>query len=80
MVLFQLLKMVEKFIELIDIENQIRSLYEMLKSNYNNALLNLSSQEIKVKLFDNVYSNEEKKLNYKHHIKIRFMILCFLTR
>jgi outer membrane protein len=50
--------------ELIDIENQIRSLYEMLKSNYNNALLNLSSQEIKVKLFDNVYSNEEKKLNY----------------
>ena len=50
--------------ELIDIENQIKSLYEMLKSNYNNALLSLSSQETKVKLFDSVYSNEEKKLNY----------------
>lgn len=50
--------------ELLDIENQITSLYEMLKNNYQNAVLNLNSQKTKVELIEKVYQNEEKKLNH----------------
>ena len=50
--------------ELVDIENQITSLYEMLKNNYQNAILNLNSQKTKVELIEKVYQNEEKKLNH----------------
>lgn len=48
--------------ELVDIEKQITSLYEMLKNNYQNAILNLNSQKTKVELIEKVYQNEEKKL------------------
>lgn len=50
--------------ELLDIENQITSLYEMLKNNYQNAVLNLNSQKTKVELIEKVYQNEEKKLTH----------------
>ena len=50
--------------ELVDIENQITSLYEMLKNNYQNAVLNLNCQKTKVELIEKVYQNEEKKLNH----------------
>ena len=50
--------------ELVDIENQIASLYEMLKNNYQNAALNLNSQKTKVDLIKKVYQNEEKKLSH----------------
>tara|TARA_A100001015_G_scaffold293290_1_gene369711 strand:+ start:613 stop:1938 length:1326 start_codon:yes stop_codon:yes gene_type:complete len=50
--------------ELVDIENQIASLYEMLKNNYQNAVLNLNSQKTKVDLIQKVYQNEEKKLSH----------------
>ena len=50
--------------ELVEIENQIASLYEMLKNNYQNALLNLNSQKTKVDLIKKVYQNEEKKLSH----------------
>ena len=50
--------------ELVDIENQIISLFTLLKSNYKNALSSYSDQKIKVDLVENVYSNEEKKLSH----------------
>lgn len=50
--------------ELVEIENQIASLYEMLKNNYQNAALNLNSQKTKVDLIKKVYQNEEKKLSH----------------
>ena len=50
--------------ELVEIENQIASLYEMLKNNYQNAVLNLNSQKTKVDLIKKVYQNEEKKLSH----------------
>ena len=50
--------------ELVEIENQISSLYEMLKNNYQNAVLNLNSQKTKVDLIKKVYQNEEKKLSH----------------
>ena len=50
--------------ELVDIENQIASLYEMLKNNYQNAVLTLNSQKTKVDLIQKVYQNEEKKLSH----------------
>ena len=48
--------------DLIQTENQIYSLYSMLKTNYKIALLNYSNQKSKVELIRNVYQNEEKKL------------------
>ena len=45
--------------ELAEIENQIASLYEMLKNNYQNAVLNLNSQKTKVDLIKKVYQNEK---------------------
>ena len=50
--------------ELVEIENQIASLYEMLKNNYQNAALNLNSQKTKVDLIKKVYQNEENKLSH----------------
>ena len=50
--------------ELFEIENQIASLYEMLKNNYQNAALNLNSQKTKVDLIKKVYQNEENKLSH----------------
>ena len=50
--------------ELVEIENQIASLYEMLKNNYQNAALNFNSQKTKVDLIKKVYQNEEKKLSH----------------
>ena len=50
--------------ELVDIEKQITSLYEMLKNNYQNAILNLNSQKNKVEIIEKVYQNEEKKLTH----------------
>jgi hypothetical protein len=50
--------------ELIDIENQIISLFTLLKNNNKNALSSYNDQKIKVDLVENVYSNEEKKLSY----------------
>ena len=48
--------------ELREIENQIIQLYQLLKNNYKNAYLSYENQKIKVKLFEKVYQNEEKKL------------------
>ena len=50
--------------ELIDIENQIISLFTLLKNNNKNALSNYNDQKIKVDLIETVYSNEEKKLSH----------------
>ncbi len=50
--------------ELVDIENQIISLFTLLKNNYKNALLGYRDQKIKVDLLENVYNNEEKKLSH----------------
>jgi outer membrane protein TolC len=50
--------------ELVDIENQIISLFTLLKNNYKNALSSYSDQKIKVDLVENLYSNEEKKLSH----------------
>ena len=50
--------------ELVDIENQIISLFTLLKNNYKNALLGYKDQKIKVDLLENVYNNEEKKLSH----------------
>ena len=50
--------------ELIDIENQIISLFTLLKNNNKNALSSYNDQKIKVDLVETVYSNEEKKLSY----------------
>ncbi len=50
--------------ELVDIENQIISLFTILKNNYKNALLGYKDQKIKVDLLENVYNNEEKKLSH----------------
>ena len=50
--------------ELVEIENQIISLFTLLKNNYKNALSTYYNQKIKVDLVENVYSNEEKKLSY----------------
>ena len=50
--------------ELIDIENQIISLFTLLKNNNKNALSNYNDQKIKVDLVETVYSNEEKKLSH----------------
>ena len=50
--------------ELIDIENQIISLFALLKSNNKNALSSYNDQKMKVDLVETVYNNEEKKLSY----------------
>ena len=50
--------------ELMDIENQIISLFALLKSNYKNALSSYKDQKTKVDLVENVYSNEVKKLSH----------------
>jgi len=50
--------------ELIDIENQIISLFTLLKNNNNNALSSYNNQKIKVDLVRTVYKNEEKKLSH----------------
>ena len=50
--------------ELVDIENQIISLFTLLKNNYKNAILGYKHQKIKVGLLENVYNNEEKKLSH----------------
>ena len=50
--------------ELIDIENQIISLFTLLKNNNKIALSSYNDQKIKVDLVETVYSNEEKKLSY----------------
>jgi outer membrane protein TolC len=50
--------------ELMDIENQIISLFTLLKNNYQNALSSYSDQKTKVDLVENVYFNEEKKLSH----------------
>ena len=50
--------------ELVDIENQIISLFTLLKNNYKNALSGYKDQKTKVDLVENVYSNEEKKLSH----------------
>jgi outer membrane protein TolC len=50
--------------ELVDIENQIISLFTLLKNNYKNAILGYKHQKIKVDLLENVYNNEEKKLSH----------------
>ena len=49
--------------ELTEIENQITSLFTLLKNNYKIALSSYSDQKIKVSLIENVYRNEEKKLS-----------------
>ena len=48
--------------ELVDIENQIISLFTLLINNYQNALSSFKDQKTKVDLVENVYFNEEKKL------------------
>jgi len=50
--------------ELVDIENQIISLFTLLENNYKNALSSYSNQKTKVDLVENVYFNEEKKLSH----------------
>jgi len=50
--------------ELVDIENQIISLFTLLKNNYQNALSSFKDQKTKVDLVENVYFNEEKKLSH----------------
>jgi outer membrane protein TolC len=50
--------------ELVDIENQIISLFTLLKNNYKNALSSFKDQKTKVDLVENVYNNEEKKLSH----------------
>ena len=50
--------------ELIDIENQIISLFAFLENNNKNALSSYNDQKIKVDLVETVYNNEEKKLSY----------------
>ncbi len=50
--------------ELVDIENQIISLFTLLKNNYQNALSSYKDQKTKVDLVENVYFNEEKKLSH----------------
>ena len=50
--------------ELIDIENQIISLFTLLKNNNKNALSSYNDQKIKVDLVETVYRNEEKKLSH----------------
>jgi outer membrane protein len=50
--------------DLVDIENQIISLFTLLKNNYKNALSSYKNQKTKVDLVENVYSNEEKKLSH----------------
>ena len=50
--------------ELTDIENQIASLFTLLKNNYRNALLGYRNQKTKVDLLEEVYRNEEKKLSH----------------
>jgi outer membrane protein TolC len=49
--------------ELTEIENQINSLFTLLKNNYKIALSSYSDQKIKVDLIETVYRNEEKKLS-----------------
>jgi outer membrane protein TolC len=49
--------------ELTEIENQITSLFTLLKNNYKIALSSYSDQKIKVDLIETVYRNEEKKLS-----------------
>ena len=48
--------------ELIDIENQIISLFAFLENNNKNALSSYNDQKIKVDLIETVYNNEEKKV------------------
>ena len=48
----------------MDIENQIVSLFTLLKNNYKNALSSYSDQKTKVDLVEKVYFNEEKKLSH----------------
>ena len=50
--------------DLVDIENQIISLFTLLKNNNKNALSSYNDQKIKVDLVETVHSNEEKKLSY----------------
>ena len=50
--------------ELVDIENQIVSLFTLLKNNYKNALSSYKDQKTKVDLVEKVYFNEEKKLSH----------------
>ena len=50
--------------ELVDIENQIISLFTFLKNNYKNSLSSYKDQKIKVDLVETVYKNEEKKLSH----------------
>ena len=50
--------------ELVDIENQIISLFTLLKNNYKIALLGYKDQKIQVDLLENVYNSEEKKLSH----------------
>ena len=50
--------------ELVDIENQIISLFTLLKNNYQNALSSYKDQKTKIDLVENVYFNEEKKLSH----------------
>ena len=50
--------------ELVNIENQIISLFALLKNNYKNALSSYSDQKTKVDLVEKVYFNEEKKLSH----------------
>ena len=50
--------------ELIDIENQIISLFTLLKNNNKNAISSYNDQKIKVDLVETVYRNEEKKLSH----------------
>ena len=50
--------------ELVDIENQIISLFTLLKNNYKNALLGYKDQKIQVDLLEKVYNSEEKKLSH----------------
>ena len=50
--------------ELVDIENQIISLFTLIKNNYQNALSSFKDQKTKVDLVENVYFNEEKKLSH----------------
>ena len=50
--------------ELVNIENQIISLFALLKNNYKNAFSSYSDQKTKVDLVEKVYFNEEKKLSH----------------
>ena len=60
--------------ELVDIENQITSLYEMLKNNYQNAVLNLNCQKTKVDLIQKVYKTKKKNLT------MELLILCYFHK